>query len=156
QRIKSATASTPQHVLVSAMEEMVDLSIWGDDKINVPVLAILAKNPFYPTNIEELNRGIAPNIEQIMWEGVSHWVMMSKPKEFNAAVRAFLDKNKLLMKEMKKSDIVPMPQYYDRYIDLVPDLELAQAFDASIRQLDELDRGLLTRFDGKTWQPLFD
>ena len=98
QRIKSATASTPQHVLVSAMEGMADPAIWGDDKINVPTLSILAKNPFYPPNIDELNRGVAPNIEQTMWEGVGHWLMMDKPKEFNAAVIAFLDKHKLLKK----------------------------------------------------------
>jgi pimeloyl-ACP methyl ester carboxylesterase len=98
ERIKSATANTPQHVLASAMEGMADPSIWTDDKINVPTLAIMAKNPFYPPNIEELNRGIAPNIEQTMWEGVGHWLMMDKPKEFNAAVEAFLDKHKLLKK----------------------------------------------------------
>jgi pimeloyl-ACP methyl ester carboxylesterase len=98
ERIKSATANTPQHVLVSAMEGMADPAIWGDDKINVPTLAVMAKNPFYPPNIEELNRGIAPNIEQTMWEGVGHWLMIDKPKEFNAAVVAFLDKHKLLKK----------------------------------------------------------
>lgn len=98
ERIKSTTANTPQHVLVSAMEGMADPAIWGDDKINVPTLAVMAKNPFYPPNIEELNRGIAPNIEQTMWEGVGHWLMVDKPKEFNAAVVAFLDKHKLLKK----------------------------------------------------------
>ena len=98
ERIKSATANTPQHVLVSAMEGMADPAIWGDDKINVPTLAVMAKNPFYPPNIEELNRGIAANIEQTMWEGVGHWLMIDKPKEFNAAVVAFLDKHKLLKK----------------------------------------------------------
>lgn len=98
ERIKAATASTPQHVLVSAMEGMADPSIWSDDKINVPTLAIMAKNPFYPPNIEELNRGIAPAIEQTMWQGVGHWLMIDKPKEFNAAVVSFLDKHKLLKK----------------------------------------------------------
>jgi len=98
QRIKNATGNAPQFVLVSAMEGMADPSIWGDDQIKVPTLAIMAKNPFYPPNIEELNRGIAPNAEQYMWEGVGHWLMMDKPKEFNAAVIAFLDKNNLLKK----------------------------------------------------------
>jgi hypothetical protein len=40
---------------------------------------------------------------------------------------------------MKKSDIKPMPQYFGRYIELVSDVELPQAFDDSIRQLDSLD-----------------
>jgi pimeloyl-ACP methyl ester carboxylesterase len=98
QEIAASALNTPQHVLLSAMESMIDASIWGDDKINVPVLAILAKNPLYPPNIEELNRGVAPNIEGHMWEGVGHFVMMDKPKEFNEVVLAFLDRNSLLKK----------------------------------------------------------
>jgi sigma-B regulation protein RsbQ len=96
ERITAATMSTPQPVLVSAMEGMADPTIWGDDKINVPVLAVMAKNPFFPPNIEEMSRPLVPNLEFQMWEGVGHFLMMEKPKEFNAAVLAFLDKNKLL------------------------------------------------------------
>ena len=98
ERITTSNQNTPQHVLVSAMEGMADPSIWGEDKINVPVLAIMAKNPLFPPNIEESARGIAPNLEFYMWDSVGHFVMMEKPKEFNAAVLAFLDKNKLLKK----------------------------------------------------------
>src|SRR5438552_3506897 len=95
-RIKTSSLNTPQQVLVSAMEGMADPSIWGEDKINVPVLAIMAKNPFYPPNVEESFRALAPNMEFQMWDGVGHFIMMEKPNEFNAAVLQFLDKNKLL------------------------------------------------------------
>ncbi|MEK6336830.1 MAG: alpha/beta hydrolase [Acidobacteriota bacterium] len=98
ERIKASALNTPQHVLVSAMEGMADPAIWGEDKINVPVLALMAKNPFYPPNVEESFRGLAPNMEFQMWDGVGHFLMMEKPKEFNAAVIQFLDKNKLLKK----------------------------------------------------------
>ncbi|HEV8538223.1 MAG TPA: DinB family protein [Bacteroidota bacterium] len=54
---------------------------------------------------------------------------------------------------MKKSDLHPIPQYYDRYINLVPDVELSQAFDASIRELDSLDRTKLARLEGKRYAP---
>ena len=97
-RIKASFLNTPQYVLVSAMEGMADASIWGEDKINVPVLAIMAKNPFYPPDLEQRYRGIAPAMDFQMWEGVGHFIMMEKPKEFNAAVLSFLDKNKLLKK----------------------------------------------------------
>jgi pimeloyl-ACP methyl ester carboxylesterase len=96
ERIKNSYMNTPQHVVVSAMEGMGDPSIWGEDKINVPVLAIMARNPFYPPDIEQRSKAIAPNMEWQMWEGVGHFIMMEKPKEFNLAVLAFLDKNKLL------------------------------------------------------------
>jgi pimeloyl-ACP methyl ester carboxylesterase len=96
ERIKTSNLNTPQHVLVSAMEGMADPSIWGEDKITVPVLAVMAKNPLFPPNIEESARAIVPNLEFYMWDGVGHFVMMEKPKEFNEGVLAFLDKNKLL------------------------------------------------------------
>jgi hypothetical protein len=54
---------------------------------------------------------------------------------------------------MKRSDINPMPQYWDRYINLVPDVELSQAFDDSIRQLDHLDRTTLARIGDQTYSP---
>jgi pimeloyl-ACP methyl ester carboxylesterase len=98
ERIKASFLNTPQHVVVSAMEGMADASIWGADKINVPVLAIMAKNPFYPPDLEQRYRGLAPTLDFQMWDGVGHFIMMEKPKEFNAAVLAFLDKNKLLKK----------------------------------------------------------
>lgn len=98
QRIKASTADTPQYVLISAFQAMADPVIWGEDKINLPVLAILARNPFFPPNVEESFRGIAPQMEFHMWDGVGHFLMMEKPKEFNAAVIAWLDKNRLLKK----------------------------------------------------------
>ena len=54
---------------------------------------------------------------------------------------------------MKRSDIDPMPQYFDRYITLVADVELSQAFDDSTRQLNELDRNLLAGLDGRVYAP---
>lgn len=97
-RVNSATMNTPQHVLIGAMEGMADPTIWAEDKINVPVLAVMAKNPFFPPNIEEITRGLVPNLEFYMWQDVDHFLMMEKPKEFNTTVLAFLDKNKLLKK----------------------------------------------------------
>lgn len=97
-RIQASFLNTPQHVVVSAMEGMADASIWGEDKINVPVLAVMAKNPFFPPNVEESFRALAPKMEFQMWDGVGHFLMMEKPKQFNEVALAFLDKHKLLKK----------------------------------------------------------
>jgi pimeloyl-ACP methyl ester carboxylesterase len=97
-RIQASFLNTPQHVVVSAMEGMADASIWGEDKINVPVLAVMARNPFFPPNVEESFRALAPKMEFQMWDGVGHFLMMEKPRQFNEAALAFLDKHKLLKK----------------------------------------------------------
>lgn len=98
EQLLATSGKTPQHVLVSAMEGMADTAIWGTDKINVPVLAIMARNPMFPPNMDEIYHAVAPNLDFRMWEGVGHFVMMERPKEFNEAVIAFLDKHKLLSK----------------------------------------------------------
>ena len=96
ERIKSSFRNVPQPVLVSAMEAMAEESLYATDKINVPVLAILAKSPFWAADTEQFLRSLAPDLEYQMWDGVSHFLFMDKPKEFDASVIAFLDKKKLL------------------------------------------------------------
>ena len=54
---------------------------------------------------------------------------------------------------MKRSEINPMPQYYDRYINLVPDVELSEAFAGSMQQLDQLDRKRLARIADQPYSP---
>ena len=96
ERVNASFANTPQHVVVSAMEGMNDDALYGPDKINVPMFAILAKSPFWPADTEEFLRGLAPDLELQWFEGVSHFLMMEKPKQFNDAVIAFLNKKNLL------------------------------------------------------------
>ena len=57
---------------------------------------------------------------------------------------------------MKKSDINPLPEYFERYINLVDDIELQQAFIQSVQQLEALDKSLLasltnTRYAAGKW-----
>lgn len=96
QRVLTSYLNTPQYVLVSAMDAMGDDSIYAPDKINVPVFALLAKSPFWPPDTEQFLHSLAPDLEYQMWDGVSHFLYMDRPKEFDAAVIAFLDKKKLL------------------------------------------------------------
>jgi len=46
-----------------------------------------------------------------------------------------------------------MPGYYDRYINLVPDVELSQGLDDSLQQLNGLDRTALGRIADKSYAP---
>ncbi|HEU4713972.1 MAG TPA: alpha/beta hydrolase [Pyrinomonadaceae bacterium] len=87
---------TPQRVMVSAMEGMNDESLYTNDKINVPVLAILAKSPFWPADTEQFFRNLAPDFEFYMWDGVDHFLHLEKRKEFNDTVLAFVNKKNLL------------------------------------------------------------
>jgi pimeloyl-ACP methyl ester carboxylesterase len=96
ERVKASFLSTPQYVMVSSMDAMYTDTLYAPDKINVPVLAILAKSPFWAPDTEQFLRSLAPDLTFQMWEGVSHFLFLERPKEFNAAVIAFLDQKKLL------------------------------------------------------------
>lgn len=95
-QIKTSMMSTPQPVIVGAMEAMLDDSIWKDDKINVPVLALMAPNPFWTEEYYTYFRTIAPDMEIQKWDDVSHFLMMDEPQKFNDAVSSFLAGKKLL------------------------------------------------------------
>lgn len=94
--VRDSMLTTPGHVAVSAWDGMADETIWTSDKINVPVLALMAPSQFWPANVKDIFASIAPNINFQMWTGVSHFLMMEKPKEFNEQIAAFVTKNKLL------------------------------------------------------------
>ncbi|HJT68298.1 MAG TPA: alpha/beta hydrolase [Pyrinomonadaceae bacterium] len=96
ERVKTSFLNTPQYVMVSSMDAMYNDALYAPDKINVPVLAILAKSPFWQPDTEQFLRSLAPDLTFQMWEGVSHFLFLERPKEFNAAVIAFLDQKKLL------------------------------------------------------------
>jgi pimeloyl-ACP methyl ester carboxylesterase len=95
EEIRTAMMSTPQHVMVGAMDAMMDEAIWKDDKINAPSLAVMAKQPQWNDEYEKFVRELVPGIDYQMWEGVSHFLMMDEPQKFNDTVLAFLKKNKL-------------------------------------------------------------
>lgn len=95
-QIRTTMLAAPEFVGMSAMDGMNDEKIHAPDKINVPVLAILGESPYWAKDTEAFYRSLAPNLDFRMWQGVSHFLMMEKPQEFNQALRFFLNKNKLL------------------------------------------------------------
>jgi pimeloyl-ACP methyl ester carboxylesterase len=93
--IKTTMLRTPQYVGISEFESTLDPELWKPDKINVPVLMVLAKQPAWSAEYEQFVRGIVPDLDYQVWEGVSHFLMMEQPERFNAALIAFLEKHKL-------------------------------------------------------------
>ncbi|MBA3650330.1 MAG: alpha/beta hydrolase [Chthoniobacterales bacterium] len=86
---------TPQRVALSEFEATSDPTLSRTDKIEVPLLVILAKSPFWE-GYEDYVRKLAPQAEFKNFEDVSHFLMLDKPAEFNETLLAFLKKNDLL------------------------------------------------------------
>jgi len=97
EKIKTAMMRTPQYVAASEFDSTLDPELWKPDKINVPVLMILAKQPIWSAEYEQFVRGIVPDLDYQVWENVSHFLMMEQPAKFNAALTAFVENHQLLL-----------------------------------------------------------
>ena len=95
EKIRTTMLRTPQYVGVSEFEATLDPELWKPDKITVPVLMLLAKQPAWNAEYEQFARSIVPVLDYQVWEGVSHFLMLEKADEFNRAVVAFLEKHQL-------------------------------------------------------------
>jgi pimeloyl-ACP methyl ester carboxylesterase len=90
--LKESYPAAPPHVAVSAMKGMLDPALWKDDPIKVPLQVILAKGPFWTRAYEKYVRELAPGVDYQVMDGVGHFLMMERPKEFNERLTAFLKK----------------------------------------------------------------
>lgn len=94
--IRTSMLATPDYVAQSAMKLMTDDAYATHGKFNVPVLAVMAPSPYWPKDLEAQYKSLAPNLDFQSWTGVSHFLHMERPAEFNGAVKGFVVKNKLL------------------------------------------------------------
>ena len=94
--IKAAMHSTPQHVVIGAMKATFDPVIWKDDKVAVPLQAIMAKSRNATAEYEAYVRKLCPDLDYRVMDGVGHFLMMEKPDAFNEMLADFLKKQGVL------------------------------------------------------------
>jgi sigma-B regulation protein RsbQ len=94
--VKRVALATPQRVAVSAMREMLNPSIWRDDRIDVPVLAVMGQNPVWTPEYVTYVKKLAPGIRYETMTGVGHFLMMERPDVFNPLMMDFLRSQRVL------------------------------------------------------------
>ena len=94
--IRSSMLATEDYVGVSAMKAMLRDAYAEHGKIDVPVLAVMAPSPYWPKDLETQYRSVAPDIDFQMWTGVSHFLQLERPKEFNGQLKMFIVRKRLL------------------------------------------------------------
>lgn len=70
----------------------LDASVWEPDPIGVPLLMVNARQPSWSAEYLAYVKEIAPHVEYIEWENVSHFLMCERPADFLAVLAAFLSK----------------------------------------------------------------
>jgi pimeloyl-ACP methyl ester carboxylesterase len=97
EELKASMLAVPREVAVSMIDALIDPAVWKPDKITVPTLALMAKNDvWWPRDYEPFAREVVPGIDYRVWDGVSHFLMLDRPQEFNEAVASFLRRHKLM------------------------------------------------------------
>lgn len=93
-RILDSALAMPDYVAQSAARGMMDESIWKNDKIKVPVLAVMAAGNWKPETKAQYQE-IAPKLDYRSWTDVDHFLFMERPAEFNSALKFFIRINAL-------------------------------------------------------------
>ena len=89
--IKADMLATPKHVMEGELESFIDPDNWRDDPIRVPLLVLLAEQPTWTPDYVAYVQQIGPEVEYHMWSGVSHFVTLERPDDFNRLVGDFVD-----------------------------------------------------------------
>ena len=63
---------------------------WSDGPIYVPLLAVRAEQQTWSAEYRTRIEGPAPSLDWIVWQDVSHFLMLERPDEFHAELRRFL------------------------------------------------------------------
>ncbi len=90
--VKAMMLRTTPEAMLGGMEAAADPGIWGDDPVLVPTLCMMAKSPFWTPEYEDAVRRLVPGVDYRVLDGVSHFLHMEVPEQFNGAVREFLGK----------------------------------------------------------------
>lgn len=102
--VRESMLATPDYVGISAMRNMLDDAYAEHGKINVPLLAEMARSPFWPNDLQQRYFTIAPNADFHMWDGVSHFLHLEDPKKFNMNIEMFIEANNLLRENEKEKE----------------------------------------------------
>jgi pimeloyl-ACP methyl ester carboxylesterase len=88
--IRLRMLTTPQHVMASMLAEMDAPALWTEDRLELPVQALLSRDSRYPDDYEAFLRRLAPQLDLRWLERVSHFMMLTQPDVVNDALGEFL------------------------------------------------------------------
>jgi pimeloyl-ACP methyl ester carboxylesterase len=94
--IKAMGLAQPHAAVLGGLLAAADPKIWEPDPIETPLLAILAEQPSWNEEYLAFVKQLAPQVQIHVLPGVSHFIMVERPGEFDSLLLAFLDENKLL------------------------------------------------------------
>lgn len=93
EKVNDAMKNAPPHVVRSFLPEMSDPETAYNDRIDVPLLAVYAENPLWTDEVQAEVRAFNDRAEVLIMPGVSHFLMLDRPDEFNRLLTDFILKS---------------------------------------------------------------
>jgi pimeloyl-ACP methyl ester carboxylesterase len=87
-KIESVMLAAPADVAAGAMRGIADLSVWREDRIDIPFVEIAAESSTYVT--EDLLKKRFPRAKLVRVPGTGHFLHMEKPAEVNRILLEWL------------------------------------------------------------------
>ena len=84
----------PRDAVVGGLQAAVDDGIWSEEPIAVPALVVNAAQPAWSADYRAFVHRLVPGVDYRTWERVSHFLMLERPTDFNAALEEFLPRAK--------------------------------------------------------------
>ena len=94
--IKVMAASIDQATLFDSVVATADPTMWSDDALELPVLALLAEQPTWSESYRAQVEERLPNVDWVIWSDVSHYLMMQRPEDFEQTLGDWLEDKSLL------------------------------------------------------------
>jgi pimeloyl-ACP methyl ester carboxylesterase len=92
EQIKTMALDQPHAAVYGGLMAAVDAKTWEPDPIQVPILLILAEQPSWTEEYLSFVKELAPHAEVHVMPGVSHFLMVERPAEFDSLLVSFLEK----------------------------------------------------------------
>ncbi len=88
--VEERMLQTPQEIMVASLLAASAPENDSQDPIEVPLLAIHARAPFWTEEYEAYVRDLAPDCDYVVLDGVGHFLMLEDPEGFNELIDRFV------------------------------------------------------------------
>lgn len=88
--LRELMLSAGRRAMVEGFRAVLDPTIWGDDPIAVPTLALMVRQPAWDDAYRAYVRELVPRLVWRDFEGISHFLMIDDPVGFERELASFL------------------------------------------------------------------
>jgi pimeloyl-ACP methyl ester carboxylesterase len=96
EQVRSTALATPRSALLATFEAALLPEVWTDDKLSVPLYAVIARNPHTDDTYLQYVRALGRDVTVDVIDGVDHFLMLDMAPDFNARLEKWLAAHHLI------------------------------------------------------------